>query len=290
MYNKQNFEGNSRKGNVTLFLQREKPLWENYIWNCKNKVVYGPVQSRRLGKSLGINLFPSEFNICTFDCIYCDCGRTQIYPHDFISVEKIKDELISSFHQHALNKTPINYITFAGNGEPTYYPYFSQIIDFVLELRDKYLPHKPLAIFSNGTMLFKREIVKSIAKLDERVFKIDAANEKTFRLINRPLNNVSLKCIIDELANLEGIKISSAVMCSGIKNFDSLKTMQYIEMLKKVKPLEVHLYSIDYPTAYSKVRQVGISKMLELAEYITNNIYLEVKVLRAKKSWKEVTQ
>lgn len=290
MYNKLNCEEKRHKGKVTLFLQKEKPLWENYIWNCKKKVVYGPVQSRRLGNSLGINLFPSEFNICTFDCIYCDCGHTQRNPHNFTSVEKIKDELKYSFNQHSLNKTSIDYITFAGNGEPTYYPYFSQIVDFVLELRDRYLPQKPLAIFSNGTMIFKQEVIKSIAKLDERIFKIDAGDEKTFRSINRPVNNISLERIIDELTNLKGIKISSAVICSGIKNFNSLKTMQYIEMLKKIKPLEVHLYSIDYPTAYSKVRQVVISKMLELAEYITDNAYLEVKVLRAKKSWKEVEQ
>ena len=290
MYNKQNFEGNSRKGNVTLFLQREKPLWENYIWNCKNKVVYGPVHSRRLGKSLGINLFPSEFNICTFDCIYCDCGHTQRNPHNFISMEKIKDELKYSFIQHSLNKTLIDYITFAGNGEPTYYPYFPQIVDFVLELRDKYLPQKPLAIFSNGTMIFKQEVIESIAKLDEKFFKIDAGDEKTFRLISRPINNISLERIIEGLVNLRGIKISSAVLCSGTKNFNSLKTLQYIEVLKKIKPLEVHLYSIDYPTAYSGVRRVGISKMLELAEYITDNTYLKVKVFRANKSWKEAEQ
>ena len=290
MYNKQNFERNSRKGNVTLFLQREKPLWENYIWNCKKKVVYGPVLSRRLGKSLGINLFPSEFNICTFDCIYCDCGLTQRNPHNFTSAVKIKDELEHSFIQHSLNKTPIDYITFAGNGEPTYYPYFPQIVDFVLELRDKYLPQKPLAIFSNGTMIFKQEVIESIAKLDEKFFKIDAGDEKTFRLISRPINNISLEGIIERLVNLKGIKISSAVLCSGAKNFNSLKTLQYIEVLKKINPLEVHLYSIDYPTAYSGVRRVGISKMLELAEYITDNTYLEVKVFRARKSWKEAIE
>jgi len=199
MDNRQYYKVKRHKGKVTLFLQKEKPLWENYIWNCKNKIVYGPVQSRRLGNSLGINLFPSELNICTFDCIYCDCGHTQRNPHNFTSAGKIKQELEHSFIQHSLNKTPIDYITFAGNGEPTYYPYFPQIVDFVLELRDKYLPQKLLAVFSNGTMVFKPEIVESIVKLDERIFKIDAGDEKTFKLINRPVNNISLKHIIEVL-------------------------------------------------------------------------------------------
>jgi len=106
---RQNYELKRHKGKVTLFLQREKPSWENYIWNCKKKVVYGPVQSRRLGNSLGINLFPSEFNICTFDCIYCDCGHTQRNTHLF-SIHLIKPILTIS-HLQVTENRPITLIS-----------------------------------------------------------------------------------------------------------------------------------------------------------------------------------
>jgi wyosine [tRNA(Phe)-imidazoG37] synthetase (radical SAM superfamily) len=285
MNSKPKFEEKKPKGKVILLFQRDKVSWENYIWNCKNKVVYGPILSRRLGISLGINLFPSNYNICTFDCIYCDCGPTSRETYNFVSVQNIKDELERAFKHHSVNKTPIDYITFAGNGEPTYYPYFPEIVDFVLKLCDKYFPQKPLAIFTNGTMISNPKIVDSILKLDERIFKLDAGDESTFKLINRPNNDLSFATLLDRLAKLKGIKISSAVLCTGIKNFDSLKNCGYIEALRKVKPLEVHLYSIDYPPAYRGVRRARISKMLELAEYIAANTDIEVKVLQARKSW-----
>lgn len=288
MNDKPKFERKMLKGRVIVVSQSEEVLWENYIWNCKNKVVYGPILSRRLGKSLGINLFPSDFNVCTFNCIYCDCGPTKRNinnTHNFASVEKIKNDLECSFKQHLLEQTPIDYITFAGNGEPTYYPFFPQIVDFVIELRDRYFHKKPLAIFSNGTMVSNPKIIDSILKLDERIFKLDAGDEKTFRLINRPTNNLSLEHIIDGLTNLKEIKISSAVLCSDIKNFDSLKNCGYIEALRRIEPVEVHLYSIDYPPAYRRVRRARISKMLELAQYIASKMDIEVKVLQARRTW-----
>lgn len=282
------FKEDTLTGKVIVVSQREEISWENYIWNCKNKVVYGPVLSRRLGKSLGINLFPSDFNVCNFDCIYCDCGPAKNNVgniHKFASMEKIKYELEYSFEQHFLNRTSIDFITFAGNGEPTYYPFFSQIVDFVIESRDRYFPQKPLAIFTNGTMISKPKIVDSILKLDERIFKLDAGDEKTFNLINRPNNNFLLERFVDRITKLREIKISSAVLCSGIKNFDSLKNCGYIEALRKIKPLEVHLYSIDYPPAYRGVRRARISKMLELAQYIASNMDVKVKVLKARRAW-----
>ncbi len=288
MNDKPKFERKMVKGRVIVVSQKEKISWENYIWNCKNKVVYGPILSRRLGKSLGINLFPSDFNVCTFDCIYCDCGSTKRSPgntHNFVSMEKIKDKIEHSFEQHLLNRTPIDFITFAGNGEPTYYPFFPKIVDFVIELRDRYFPQKPLAIFTNGTMISDPKIVDSILKLDERIFKLDAGDKKTFNLINRVNNNISLKALVDRLADLKGIKISSAVLCSGIKNFDSLKSSGYIEALRKIGPLEVHLYSIDYPPACSKVKRARISKLIELGEYIVGNINISVKVLQSRHPW-----
>ncbi|MBL7075660.1 radical SAM protein [candidate division KSB1 bacterium] len=289
MDGKLKFEEDKLKGKVIVVSQKEEIFAENYIWNCKNKVVYGPILSRRLGKSLGINLFPSDFNICTFDCIYCDCGPTKrntVNTYNFASMEKIKDELEHSFEHHSQNRTPIDYITFAGNGEPTYYPFFPEIVNFVLELRDKYFPQKPLAIFSNGTMISKQEVIESIEKLDERIFKLDAGDERTFKLISRPNNNVSFEEIVDRLANLKGIKISSAVLCSGIRNLGSLKNCGYIEALKKIEPHEVHLYSIDYPPAYRGIRRARVSKMLELGQYITSNMDIAVKVLRARKAWR----
>lgn len=288
MGGKLKFKEDTLTDKVIVVSQSKEISWENYIWNCKNKVVYGPILSRRLGKSLGINLFPSDFNVCTFDCIYCECGPTKrniSNTHNFTSVEKIKNELKRSFEHHSLNQTPIDYITFAGNGEPTYYPFFSQTVDFVIELRDRYFPQKPLAIFSNGTMISNPKIVDSILKLDERIFKLDAGDEKTFNLINRPNISLFLERFIDRLTKLKQIKISSAVLCSGIRNFDSLKNCSYIEALRKIEPIEVHLYSIDYPPAYRGVRRARISKMLELAQYIANNLDIEIKVLQARRTW-----
>ncbi len=276
------------KGKISLINYKREVDYKNFIWNCKNMVVYGPVLSRRLGYSLGINLFPFEKKVCNFNCLYCDCGgkkNTLSREVNKFDIYKIKKKLISSFEFHALKKTHLDYITFAGNGEPTFHPMFSEIFYYTRILRDKYFPNKPLALFSNGSMLANTKVLKTIDKFDEKIFKLDVSDENTFKYINQPDRNISFKKIVNDLSKIRNIKISSAVLSSGIKNFNSLKNFDYIEILKIINPIEIHLYSIDYPPVNRAVRRTRISKMLELAIYMAERINIKIKILQSRRAW-----
>lgn len=256
----------------------------------KEGVIYGPIESRRLNQSLGINLMPENRKICTFNCVYCYCGPTnsKILSIDELlkvvpSLDQIKKGLKEGFEHHFFHKTHIDYITFAGHGEPTLHPFFPEIVDFVLELRDHYFANKPTAIFTNSTTLESPEKIQAINKLDRKIFKLDASDQMTLNRINRPIIDALLKRIIENLSQLKDIEISTAVFDSKFSNLDSLKNGNYIDAIRKIKPLEVHLYSIDRPSACRGVTRIEKGRMTELASYISDRLNIKVRILQSKK-------
>lgn len=282
-----------KKGKISVIIPEHPPNWENFIWNNKEKVIYGPVDSRRLGKSLGINLFPSlsDGKICSFNCIYCDCGyntnnipRRNISERQFITTEQLNIKIKEGLEYYLQKKIHIDYITFAGNGEPTLYPSFPKIVTYVINLRNELFPDIPIAIFTNSSTISNHQIIESIMRLDERIFKLDAGEERTFELVNQPIFKLRFEKLFNGLRRLNNIKISSAVIVSPNRysNFLSLKSEKFIEILKTIKPAELHLYSIDYPSAFKEVKRIELLKMIELAEFVTDHIHLTGKVLQTR--------
>ncbi len=249
-------------------------------------VIYGPVASRRLGRSLGINLFAPQDKVCTFNCVYCQCGKVKTVKRGALPFVKIKKDTINSFKKLVQYGTPINYITFAGNGEPTIHPDFPKIVDCVLELRDKFFPETPTAIFTNCTMLNKPAIRKAISKLDRRMLKLDASDKETMQRVNQNANFETILNGILTTAKEMSVEISTAVIISPkeFANFDSTKNRIYIDVIEKINPLRVYLYSIDRPPAESEIKQVSGEKLLELANYLRRYLKTPIQVLRSRRT------
>lgn len=249
-------------------------------------IIYGPVASRRLGRSLGINLFAPQDKVCTFNCVYCQCGTAKTVKRGALPFAKIKKDTINSFKKLIQCGTPINYITFAGNGEPTIHPDFPKIVDFVLEQRGKFFPEIPTAIFTNCTMLNKPATREAISKLDRRLLKLDASDKETMQRVNQNANFENILNGILTTAKEMSVEISTAIIISPKKfaNFDSIKNKIYIDIIKKINPLRVYLYSIDRPPAESEIKQVSKEKLLELANYLRKNLKIPVQVLRSRRT------
>ena len=151
-----------------------------------NSIIYGPIRSRRLGVSLGVNLMPIDAKLCTFDCVYCECGWNQPILHPQLPTrEQVRKELGS---QLSVLNHQLDVITFSGNGEPTMHPDFLGIIQDTCTLRDKYCPQAKVSVLSNSTQLWRSDVVEALKLCDNRILKLDSAVDATMRLIDRPVN------------------------------------------------------------------------------------------------------
>ena len=184
-----------------------------------DRTIFGPVISRRLGESLGINLLPGNRKICNFNCIYCECGPT--YSNDISNSEipsraEVRESLQSRLKDIKNNKTHIDTITYAGNGEPTLHPEFPEIVDDTIDLREKYLPDADIAVLSNSTHIDNEKIFNALKKVDLNILKLDSGYESTCKTINCPLYNFNLNKIIENLKKFNGNLIIQTLFFRGI--------------------------------------------------------------------------
>ncbi|UCH84517.1 MAG: radical SAM protein [Candidatus Latescibacterota bacterium] len=239
----------------------------------KTSVLYGPVNSRRYGRSLGINLSPCRYKECSFNCVYCHYGLTDKitlntnghddgYTECADVIEQLQDTLESPLE--------IDLITFSGNGEPTLHPDFPKMVDAVVELRDRYRPGAKTALLSNSTGLYREEVRRSVAEIDLPVFKLDAGTERTFMRINRPAKGVSFESIVEHLANLDGIYVQTVCIDGEPSNTHPDEMIAYYERLQTIQPRGVHLYSTDRPVPSSSISRVDPEWLEDIASQITS--------------------
>lgn len=256
--------------------------------------VYGPIESRRLGHSLGINLLPLSRKVCSFDCIYCECGKSgsslpsKARRDGFLKPEELHQEIERCFRWHAEAKTPIDHISFAGNGEPTLYPWFEEAVDIVLEMREKYLHSIPTSIFTNATVSHKPNIIRGLYKLNRRFMKLDAGDQETYVLIDKPLVNQPFESIVSNLAKLHDIELSTAVVDGIVSNVESLKSENFVRAIQAINPLGVFIYAIDRPSAYQGIVVVPQSTLHEIGGFLKSRLSVPITVLGSKKhrpSW-----
>ena len=157
--------------------------------------IFGPVRSRRLGVSLGINLMPPDGKICTFDCIYCECGRNSERRPSLRrpSREEVCSSLKIKLEEMKNKKEVLDVITFAGNGEPTAHPDFEEIVDDTIRLRDFYYPQAGVSVLSNGTRLLESSVFNALLKVDNNIQKLDTVNLSFIETLNRPVGNYNLQ-------------------------------------------------------------------------------------------------
>ena len=248
----------------------------------KKGILYGPINSRRLGSSLGINLLPGSYKLCSFNCLYCHYGWTKVHRRDVSScladlpsVEQVRRALEAWFE---LNPNGVNYLTFSGNGEPSLHPEFGGMVEVALETRDKYAPKAKVAILSNSTCLDDERVMSGLNRIDVKIMKLDAGCEETFKKLNRPCDGVRFQDVTENLKGLDDIIIQSVFVKGRIDNTTEGKVEQWIEKLCSIKPKEVQIYSIDRPSADEGLALVGKDRLNRIAKKAEEHCGIPVKV------------
>lgn len=239
-------------------------------------IVFGPVMSRRLGVSLGINLLPINYKYCTFNCIYCECGWTE-KAIDKIELPK-REEVYAALEERlkqltAIESTP-DAITFAGNGEPTIHPDFEHIVDDTIKLRDQYVPSALISVLSNASMLSKASVRNALGKIDRNILKLDAGSEEMFQRINKPSGGITLGRIVENLKLFKDKVIIQSLFTRGehegvrIDNTGGSEFDAWIGLVKELNPEYVMVYSIDRPTPSHGLEKISFEELQSIGERV----------------------
>lgn len=240
-----------------------------------DKIIFGPVNSRRLGLSLGINLLTPSSKHCNFDCIYCECGWNAEHPAGHFNMAiSVTTRLEKKLAEMAKQGRLPDYITFAGNGEPTMHPEFETIIDQTIAIRDTLAPKTKIAVLSNATMIDRVAVRQALMKVDRNILKLDSAIESTQKLINQPNNFRPIEQQIELLKKFDGKLVIQTMFLAGEYNnqkFDNTtpdEIQAWIEALEKIKPREVMIYSIDRDTPAGNLRKIDKPTLEKIAAQV----------------------
>lgn len=242
-----------------------------------DNIVFGPIHSRRLGISLGVNLLPADGKYCSFDCIYCECGRNdERRTHTKLplreDVKKTLEEKLTLMRQEGI--TP-DVITFAGNGEPTLHPEFGGIIDDTIEVRNRFYPCTKIAVLSNSTMLHKESVFRALNKVDENIMKLDSVFDSRIRQLNAPNSPCfTFDKLLEQLCRFEGNVIIQTMFLKGEVNGESVDNTteteinDWIKALKIINPRQVMVYTIDRETPLKNLMKVSKDELDAIADRV----------------------
>ena len=243
-----------------------------------HSTIFGPIHSRRLGASLGVNLSPNDGKVCSFDCVYCEAGynsqgagTTGLPRREDVSRElemKLKSMIEAGEH--------LDVITFSGNGEPTLHPQFAEIIDDTIALRDKYFPQVKISVLCNSTRLGDESVVAALRKVDNNILKLDSAITSTMRLIDQPASpSFTSEGVIEQIAQFSGQCVVQTMFLRGEhdgKNIDNT-TIEEVEALikayKRISPRQVMIYSIDRKTPEQQLEKVTREELEAIASQMS---------------------
>ena len=233
-------------------------------------IVYGPIHSRRLGVSLGINLMPTTAKLCTFDCVYCECGWNQPVSHPSLPTRADVCAALESQLSAAIE--PIDVITFSGNGEPTLHPDFLGIIQDTCALRDQYCPKAKVSVLSNSTQLGRTDVIEALRLCDNRILKLDSAIDATMRLIDKPVNaQLTVKQIAQWLSIFDGDFTLQTCFLRGeyqgqiIDNTTPEELTAWYKMVDYLHPKQVMIYVIDRVTPLETLEKIPAETMEKIA-------------------------
>jgi len=246
-------------------------------------IIYGPVNSRRLGRSLGINLLPTSHKLCSFDCVYCHYGRTHIKTlapagSHFPNVDQVLQAV-----RAALQTYPdIDYLTFSGNGEPTLHPHFPVIASGVRHLRDELRPEVKLTLLSNASTVHRPHVRKALACFEAPIMKLDAGDHRTMAGLNRPAPAVKLERILKGLKEIPGLVIQSVLVDGRVTNVRGEAFEAWLAALAEINPARVQIYSTDRPVPEAGVEKVPPSTLQRLAGEIEKRTGLPIDAYWAR--------
>ena len=239
-------------------------------------IIFGPVRSRRLGLSLGVNLLPIHAKLCNFDCIYCECGLNAERRGEkrFNSREDVRQHLRDALTRMADEGTPPDVITFAGNGEPTLHPEFGAIVDDTLSLRDRLSPAARVSVLSNATQLHRDDVFEALLRVDNNILKLDSAFDSTVRLLNRPQGEYSVDRIVENMARFDGRFILQTMFLRGevcgtqIDNTTEDEVSAWLDIVRRLRPQQVMVYSLDRPAPYLSLEKVSREELMPIADRV----------------------
>ncbi len=236
-----------------------------------DSIVYGPIRSRRLGVSLGVNLMPTDAKLCSFDCVYCECGWNQPVSHPQLPTrQQVRDSLNTKLS--TLN-TNLDVITFSGNGEPTMHPDFLGIIQDTCALRDQYSPNAKVSVLSNSTQLGRVEVVQALKLCDNRILKLDSAIDATMRLIDKPVNpHLTVAQVMEWLQQFDGDFTLQTCFLWGdyhgqvIDNTTPEELAAWYQAVEILHPKQVMIYVIDRATPLQTLEKIPAEQMQAIAK------------------------
>ena len=228
-------------------------------------IVFGPIFSRRLGSSLGVNILPSKGKLCNFDCVYCECGWNKDGKSDgrFPRADEVEAALEEKMSKASLEGVPVDSITFSGNGEPTMNPDFPKIVDATLRLRDWYLPNAKVSVLSNAVLVGRESVAEALMKVDNPILKIDASSDMLVQKINKPVGAYHLSDIVGALKRFDGNFILQTMFLRS-PDFDTTSPealAAWMDIVRQLRPREVMVYTIDRETPDKSLGKYTVEEM-----------------------------
>ena len=247
-----------------------------------SSIVYGPIHSRRLGVSLGINLMPTTCKLCTFDCVYCECGFNTPVSHPQLPT---RQEVAQALETSLQNETATpDVITFSGNGEPTLHPDFEGIIADTCRLRDRYCPNAKVSVLTNSTQLIREDVVRALKQCDNRILKLDSAVDRTMRLIDRPVNTLlTVRQLMNRIAVFNGDftlqtcflrgDVPDGATTTHIDNTTPEELEAWYKAVDELRPKNIMIYVIDRATPVKTLEKITREQMEAIAAPLRDKGY-----------------
>ena len=238
-----------------------------------DNIIFGPVRSRRLGLSLGVNLLPVESKLCNFDCIYCECGWNEDHPgrRRFNSREDVREMLAKTLQRMVDEGEVPDVITFAGNGEPTMHPDFEDIIADTIALRDQICPQAKVSVLSNATQIHREDVRRALLRVDNNILKLDSAFDATVQLINKPQGSYSVERTVELMKLFEGKMILQTMFLRGeylgqrVDNTTEKEVEAWLDIVEQIRPRQVMIYSLDRDTPCQTLEKVEKEELQKIA-------------------------
>lgn len=238
-----------------------------------DELIFGPVHSRRLGLSLGVNLLPVDAKICSFDCIYCECGfNTTMKESPIPTREQVKETLEAKLKEMKSEGRIPDVITFAGNGEPTLHKDFEGIIDDTIALRNTYCPSAKVSVLSNSTRIHKPNVFRALNKVDNNILKFDSATDRTMKLINCPVGkHINVEWFIEHLKTFDGRLIIQTMFLRGefkgeqFDNTTDTEVEAWLNALEQIRPQQIMIYSLDREAPTKTLQKITVEEMEVIA-------------------------
>lgn len=240
-----------------------------------DQIVFGPIRSRRLGISLGMNLLPTDGKLCSFNCIYCECGlNEERHTHSRLPTrDEVREALIQKLSTMQAEGITPDVITFAGNGEPTMHPAFGGIIDDTIETRNRFFPKAKIAVLSNSTMLHKEAVFQALNKIEDNILKLDSVLDSRICQLNAPNSpSFTFEKLLKQLCRFDGNLIIQTMFLKGevdgesVDNTTETEINGWLEALKQIKPKQVMIYTIDRETPVKNLKKVTKEELEVIAD------------------------